>query len=557
MHASRSTLICNAVCLFLMAQTAVIRYLRDYRGWFGSVSSNALIGVLFTAAIFIWIEQVRRRLVQREERKYLSAAGCLLVLLMFTRTVKFVFLPDNHFLTRYAWYLYYLPQTFAVLFIFFAVLHIGKPYDDPITRRWRLLYIPAALIVLGVLTNDLHMGAFFFPNGLSEWEIYVHRPLYYISVVWLAVIVCATLTVVFIRASVIGLRKNIWLPLIPIAFALVYFVVSLLFPDSALPRVLKVAEMLCIVFMSFAECMILSGLFPSNDSYDSLWDATDLPTGIVDTAGNVRYKNRVSVPVPAALIREAVDTSAAFVAPNYLLCTHRITGGYVYWMKNISVIRRVNEKLSALGDVLTEENAMLKAENELAGKRVSLEQKTRLYNEISDNVSAELRVIDRLLDEADAAADEEQFSWIMRYAAVLTAFIKRYSNLILLGAQSERLPLAELQLALKESLEYLRFFGVRTRGEFSGDAAVDKNVLLSAYRVFESAVEAAIPGASAILVSVEAAESLVLRVEADSPRETAPGVLEKLAGDMGGTLLLETDGGAEFLTLTLPLGGAK
>lgn len=555
MHASRNTLICNILCLFLIAQCALIRYLRDYHGLFDSVSSNALIGVLFTVAIFIWIGQVQKRLVQHEERKYLSMAGYLLIFLMLTRTIKFIFLPENHFLTRYAWYLYYIPQTLTVLFIFFAVLHIGKPYDEPISKKWKLLYIPAALIIIGVLTNDLHQCAFYFPNGLSDWEEYVHKPLYHISVIWLAAIIIAALIVVFIRASVIGVRKNIWLPLIPISFALVYLIVTLLLPDSLLSRIIKVAEMLCILFMSFAECMILSGLFPSNDSYDKLWKANDLSTGILDTHGNIRYRNKFSIPVPAEKIREAVDNSISLIDNNYLLCSHRITGGYVYWVKNVSAIRRVNDKLAELGDVLAEENSMLRAENELSEKRISIEQKTRLYNEISDKVSSELSVIDELLCKADAACDEE-FAGIMKYAAVLTAFIKRYSNLILLGAQNDRLPVSELALALKESLEYLKLYGLKTRGEFSGDALADKKLILLAYRFFESVVEASIPGALAMIVSLEADDQLILRVEADSPREIQTGFADQIRS-AGGTLECEISDGVEFFTLTLPLGGDR
>lgn len=558
MHASKNTIICNVLCIFLISQTAVIRYLRDYHGFFSSVSSNALIGILFIVAIFIWIEQVRNRLVQHEERKYLSMAGFSIMLLMLIRTIKFVFLPVNHFLTRYAWYFYYIPQTLTVLFIFFAVLHIGRPYDKPIDRKWKQLYLPALLIIAGILTNDLHQSAFFFPNGLSDWEEYIHRPLYHISVVWLAVIIIATLIVVFVRASDIGVRKNIWLPLIPVVFALIYLVISLLFPNNLLSQMLKIAEVLCIVYMSFAECMILSGLFPSNDSYDKLWGANNLPTGIMDTDENIVYENRISIPVSAEQLHESVENSAVFIDNNYLLCSHRITGGYVYWMKNTSAIRRANEKLSALGDVLAEENAMLRAENELAEKRISIEQKSRLYDEISDNVSEELCVIERLLDEADLTKDEKRFAGIMKYAAVLTAFIKRYSNLVLLGVQNERLPIEELRLALKESLEYLSFYGVRTRGEFSGEGMIHKSSLLFAYRVFESVIEAAIPGARAILVSIELEDALVLRIETVSPgNPTAVEAILAQANDMGGCLELERADDIEFLTLTLPIGGAE
>lgn len=199
---------------------------------------------------------------------------------------------------------------------------------------------------------------------------------------------------------------------------------------------------------------------------------------------------------------------------------------------------------------------MRKAENMLAEKRISIEQKTKLYNEISDNVSTELCATDALLRRADEA-DDAHFPGIMKYAAVLTAFIKRYSNRILLGTQNAVLPVNELVLALEESLAYLKLYGLKTRGEFSGDAQVDKEMLLFAYRVFEGAVEASLPSASAMLVSLETEKSLVMRMECDSPCGLISCGFEKQAAAMGGMLTYEMADGAAFVTLSLPLGGKE
>ena len=146
----------------------------------------------------------------------------------------------------------------------------------------------------------------------------------------------------------------------------------------------------------------------------------------------------------------------------------------------------------------------------------------------------------------------------MKYAAVLTAYIKRRSNLILLSRQNDRLPVGELKLALNESLEYLRFYGVPAHGEFEGDMQIDSKGLLFAYKLFERVVETAIPGASAIIVSYEAAADFILRIEADSPQRIYDSSeLSEQLHEVCGTLEFEVSDGSEFLTLTFPGGGAE
>lgn len=132
MHSSRETIILNAVCVVLVAMTGVIRLIRHN---FPQISGNLIIFLLFAVSAFIWISQINKRLIQSEERKYIIAMELMILFMMVLRTVKFVFLPDGNIVTRYIWYLYYLPQTVSVLWMLFAVLHIGKPQGQPISPR--------------------------------------------------------------------------------------------------------------------------------------------------------------------------------------------------------------------------------------------------------------------------------------------------------------------------------------------------------------------------------------------------------------------------------------
>ncbi len=206
-------------------------------------------------------------------------------------------LPPFLIFGRYVWYLYYLPQTFLPLLMFFAVLHIGKPIDQPIARRWRLLYLPAALIVLGVLTNDLHSLAFIPLDGWAS-DSYRHGPLYFASVFWMALLFAAMLAVSLVRCAVPGMRKNLWMPLLPLAFGAVYTISYILHPGGILAYLYKMPEAVCFVCAAFLEGLILARLLPTNDNYYELWCASDLGGGIVSRSGNLQYPTQTAFPCP-------------------------------------------------------------------------------------------------------------------------------------------------------------------------------------------------------------------------------------------------------------------
>ena len=164
MRKIKKTIFLDWVCIFLIIMSGPVRVLFNV---IPGYSCNIIIFLLYTSALFIWISQVKRRLLQNEECKFLSGVAALMLFLMAVRTIKFDFLPSGSVYARYAWYLYYVPQTLAVLWMFFAVLYIGKPYHYQLERKWRILYIPAFILIGGIMTNDFHQLAFDSPTKLQ------------------------------------------------------------------------------------------------------------------------------------------------------------------------------------------------------------------------------------------------------------------------------------------------------------------------------------------------------------------------------------------------------
>ena len=244
MQSSRNTKIQNSICVVLVLLTGGIRLVRDY---FPGRISNIIICVLFMLELSIWGCQIQRRLLHEEQKKYLISVAGFLGFLIFIRTVKFVYTAEGTAINRMLWYLYYFPQIFSVLIMFFAVLHIGKPLEKKIDKKWKILYLPATLLVMLIMTNDRHQWAFGFPAGLKYAnETYTHGVIYYAALIWMLVLFAAMLVVAMQRCALAEYRKKIWMPIIPLGIGLLYVVLFWLDPDGIFQRLFKMAEICCV-----------------------------------------------------------------------------------------------------------------------------------------------------------------------------------------------------------------------------------------------------------------------------------------------------------------------
>lgn len=561
MQCSKETKILNCVCIglvILAGATRVVGYTKIGEHT-RILAHNGVLCMLFTTAALIWLFQLRKRLLQPTVKRYLTGLAVLIIFWIALRTVKYEFLPPNHPTARHCWYLYYLPQTFGVLLLFLSVLHIGLPHDRPIDRRWKLLYIPAAVITIGILTNDFHQLAFRFPEGIKNWDRcpYTYGPLYLLAMVWIAVLFIGILRVVFIRCAVPGRRKYIWVPLIPLALAVVYFAIFLLDEQNILLFPLQVPEFVCVFIAVFTECLIVTRLLPSNDSYNEFWNASSIGAGIMDKSGVIRYRSAHSLPVTPEQVRGAQESAVFFEDGNIALRSHTIHGGYGYWFKDLTEINSLNRKLASFGDLLAEENDLLDAENRLAEKRMRIKQQNRLYNGIAQSIRPQLNKISRLLDAPPE--NEEEFIRQMKIACILSAYIKRRSNLLLLMRQNRQIDSEELSLSIAESLEYLRLCGIKAYGAYKTEGPLPGEHIVLAYKLFELVLEAAIPGTSAVLVNLQVTGGqLSLRIEMSTPRKVLPARF--MRGEitaLRGKLEIEADPETAYVYLLLPPGGGE
>lgn len=482
----------------------------------------------------------------------------LILFWMALRTMKYEFLPEYHFTCRFAWYLYYLPMIFIPLLMFLSVLQIGRPQARPISKWWSLLYLPAALLLLLVLTNDIHQLAFRFLREPAFWgdTDFIRGPVYYLVYAWMSVLFLTILVIAFLRCAVPANRKRIWIPAVPLLIGAVYTLGVILGPEQIVTGFLTVPEMGCFLFASFIESLICVHLFPSNDRYGEFFRRSSIGAGIMDMHGQVCYESARSRKVSPEQVRTALDETVLLEDGNTALRSHAIRGGYGYWLRDLSQIQTLNRELAELGDVVEEENAMLRAENKMAEDRARIRQQNLLYDSIAKDVQNQL---DGILKVIETPPEEEAcFEHAMKYACILNAYVKRRSNLLLLYHQESLISCGELRLAIAESLEYVRLYGTMATGGYRTEGRLPGQQILMAYELFEAVLETSIPGADAVLVNLKAdQDGLTLRMTVNAPGNAfSPDPWkEKIAS--GGSLQVESEQETMYITLILTAGGEK
>ena len=108
--------------------------------------------MIYVGLLSYWGISVRRRVMQAQVRRLLTAIAVLMVFWMAERTVKFLFVTDVNAM-RFLWYCYYLPMLLIPFLSVLVAASLGKPENYRLPRWTKLLYLPVAALVLLVLTN--------------------------------------------------------------------------------------------------------------------------------------------------------------------------------------------------------------------------------------------------------------------------------------------------------------------------------------------------------------------------------------------------------------------
>ena len=493
----------------IIAALLIAAYLCRMPGLSGScVFDTRILGIIRSfiyIGLFIWWAfYIRDRILQVQVRRYMTAIASLMIFWFLVRTVKYNFINQELYpdLTRFLWYLYYLPMVFIPVLTVFVAMSLGRPENYRLPGQAALLYIPPAFLFLMVMTNDLHQKVFRFPagSGIRTDGDYDYAAGYYLIVGWMLFCILSAILVMFFKYRLPGGRRRIMLPCIPILVLLVYLVVyntrvewlRFVFGDMT--------AVICLMYVATLEICIRCRFIRSNNHYRQFFDASTAGAQITDEAYKVILKSDKAKALDREILRQAAD-KPVMLEEGIRLCSAPVQGGYIFWQENISRLQAVLKELSSTREKLRGYAALLDEENRQKQRRRELEEQRRLYEAMEEATSPAMVRLAELVESLSHVRDIESAKKLHGRIAVVGAYIKRRSNMVFLADNTGTLPARELMLCLKESLANLRLLGCTCALQFDIDQTIKIETAGKMYDFFQAAVEIAwdnLPGINVI-----------------------------------------------------------
>ena len=453
---------------------------------YAHVTLGLIRTMIYIGLYTVWGSSIRKRIVQAQARHFLTAISTLMVFWFSVRTMKYYFVI-NPTVTRYLWYLYYLPMMLIPVLAVYVSISLGKPEGFRLPE-WSLLFcVPTLLCLLLVLTNDLHQWVFTFPvdevwsdkNNGYTWG-------YYVVFAWN--VFCALTAFVIMAVMCRKSSKVKFLPVIILSVSIIY---ALIYASGSEWLQLiggDITAAQCLLFTGIFESCIRCGLIRVNTGYAALFESGTFGAQITDTDYNVRCTSVNAQPFSEELMRRA-ENGTVSPEKNTLLKSHRISGGHVLWQEDITGITVLLEQLEKNREKIARGNIIEKENYDVSLKINSAREKNRLYGMLQQQTARQIELIGRQLARYDEEQDEEKRRRLLAEIAVEGAYIKRRGNLMFIMEGSEKVEISELSRALDESFANLRILGV--------DCAVDcptEGLLLCrdaarVYDFFEAVVE--------------------------------------------------------------------
>ena len=449
---------------------------------------------LFTLSVVL-IFYFYFRILDRTTRRYLLTIAILLAALVLFRASKYIAFEETHFIARHLWYLYYLPFLYIPNFVMLASLSVGEDGLVKHTIFKLVTFLISTILVLFVLTNDLHQFVFKFNPEFQSWDSdYSYGVLYFILIGAIALEIIITLIILYKKCSLSLAKRRMWLPILPVFYTIIWMV---LYATGAFGSISSYFGELPDVFgfsiAGFFLGCIAIGLIPTNKYSKDLFSKSNVLAFLMDKKGN-------TIDLPKDL--EGVDLSfekEEMIDNSKRLHKNKITNGYIYWMDDIGSINSINQKLKDTLDSMMNENEIISFENSLKEKRSQMEAKNKAYNDITRALKNELSFIKDLAIEADRNIDLYEKN--IKFITILAIYIKRCSNLILLGSERDCISYEDLFISLNEVLLYIEKANIKSCIYKSfKDKNIDKEEAIEIFKGFGHLLSLSIKSLNGILI---------------------------------------------------------
>ncbi|MBO4242007.1 MAG: hypothetical protein IKT14_04140 [Clostridiales bacterium] len=453
--------------------------------------------IIFCPGVIIWRETVAVRITDKKIRHSLLAISDIIVLFMVCRAVRYVFPEHDTNISLFSWYLYSACRSMIAAFSF-KVAYDVKSNIKTGSILPRIVFALEVAISIAVLTNNLHHLIYRFPTG--DILDYTHGPLYILCQVFVWVPLASSFFILYKKCKITASRKFAWIPFIIMgtggALLIIREAVS---PDLLIFAMYNVPEIFSITILVFWEAMIQIGFLPTCSGYENLFEISSVCMSI---EGEEESSSRVSR--AARGIKGGSD---------HIRKSMKITGGTLVWYEDRAKINALKNEIGRRVEILSEENELISAENALLEKKKRYEVNNGLYNAIAKEAGTQ---IEKMEKELDGGGD-------LALCAVYGAGIKRKANLVILATQGDKIPLSELYLSIRDSMEYVKLTGAYAAVFIDSDIGTRQEEPLFLFDIFtryQNFVEENLPGIDYLSVIITGREKTEVRMEISKGEET-------------------------------------
>ncbi len=443
---------------------------------------------LFSGLIAAWCLLIRRRLIQKGIRRYLTAVCLLLMLWFLLRGLKYyAFLPGTD-AARHLWYAYYFPLLFFPVCALNAMMHMGRPDDWNQPVQTRLIFMVPLFLWMLVFTNDLHRLIFTFPDRPHVWSdmAYGYGQLYPFVSVWILFCVGAAFFLMVRRCRIPRNRSLYrWLPLMPALLGLFYcgaYAVG----KELLPVTDLIITVSFLTILTF-ELAIRLGYIRSNSHYQEVFRLSSTEAQILDQDLTPWFVSNGF----SSYNREDVLTSVregSCIREHMRMTAEPIHGGFVVWREDIGELLELQEQLAASNEHLADRHMVMMQNYETRVRRKKLEEQNRLYNEMQKQTRDKVELLEILLERFRDEKSGKDADLLLSIG-VLTAYLKRRNNLILLAENTAGFPVSELKNCIHETILLLETFGITCVLYMNSDGFLSFTEIVDRYDGFEMVIE--------------------------------------------------------------------
>ena len=470
---------------------------------FNGITTNSIINallwtirnVIHISLLIGWGASLQRRIINARVRRCLVSVSILMIFWLAAKIIKWNFIPDRMFwLGRYLWYSYYIPMILIPLMGVFIIDHMGKPEEYRSPHRITALYIPACSILLGIFTNDLHELAFSFPEGI-EWYDYTYGygPIYFAAMAWFVLGGIYVVVMLLKKSRVPGSKQLQKMPALIMGGAVIFWTLYCF----GIFRRCDLTVVDCLIISLLLESAIQSGMIASNTNYQKMFNSSTVAAQIVNLDYQPCFASSSAISLTQDEIKQIGKQPVR--KDNTILQAKPIKAGFVVWQDDVTEINKLTEQLQEAQKQLGRKNALLQAELKLKEQQAQLEEKNHLYNRITEEVAPQIEKIEALLEQAKNPQLAESALVKM---CVIGSYVKRRSNLLLLGEENPIVQAREIEYCIRESLDNLQLASVSVLLNAKCEGNIPLSCLLAAYDFYESLIEMLFDQITAMMVRI-------------------------------------------------------